>query len=119
MLLGVPLNRVLRRIRETREQRYDLFRGFFRGVTDEIGDERDRLQPRLHSVVLPPGRPPSASTLGELDLRAVGVEVTATAPPQHPQFRRRIRKRGSRRATSWCCAARKSLAAAEIRLMQG
>ena len=50
MLVGVPLNRVLRRIRETREHRYDLFRGFFRGVTDETGEERDRLQPRLHSV---------------------------------------------------------------------
>ena len=50
MLVGVPFNRVLRRIRETREQRYGLFRGFFRGVTDETGEERDRLQPRLHSV---------------------------------------------------------------------
>ena len=47
MLLGVPVNRVLARIRETREHRYDLFRGFFRGVTDEPGEERDRLQLRL------------------------------------------------------------------------
>ena len=35
MALGVPLNRVLRRIRSVREERYSLFRGFFRGVTDE------------------------------------------------------------------------------------
>ena len=55
MLVGVPFNRVLRRIRETREHRYDLFRGFFRGVTDETGEERDRLQPRLHSVMITPG----------------------------------------------------------------
>ncbi len=55
MLVGVPFNRVLRRIRETREQRYGLFRGFFRGVTDETGEERDRLQPRLHSVRITPG----------------------------------------------------------------
>ena len=55
MLLGVPLNRVLRRIRDTREQRYGLFRGFYRGVTDEVGGESDKLQPRLHSVILPQG----------------------------------------------------------------
>ena len=56
MLVGVPFNRVLRRIRQTREHRYDLFRGFFRGVTDETGEERDHLQPRLHSVAIPSGR---------------------------------------------------------------
>ena len=33
LVLGVPLNRVLKRIRAIREERYDLFRGFFRGVT--------------------------------------------------------------------------------------
>ena len=38
MLLGVPFNRVLRRIRDTREQRYGLFRGFYHGVTDEPDD---------------------------------------------------------------------------------
>ncbi|MSQ59681.1 MAG: hypothetical protein EXR36_08575 [Betaproteobacteria bacterium] len=36
MLIGVPFNRVLRRIRSTREQQYSLFRGFFRGASDEI-----------------------------------------------------------------------------------
>ena len=68
MLLGVPFNRVLRRIRETREQRYGLFRGFFRGVTDETGEERDRLQPRLHSVVIAPGAAAIGKTLRELEL---------------------------------------------------
>jgi CPA2 family monovalent cation:H+ antiporter-2 len=35
MVLGVPLNRVLRRIRSVREERYNLFRGFFRGASDD------------------------------------------------------------------------------------
>jgi CPA2 family monovalent cation:H+ antiporter-2 len=78
MLLGVPLNRVLRRIRETREQRYGLFRGFYRGVTDEVDDEADSQQPRLHSVVLPPGAAAVGRALKELDFSALGVEVTAT-----------------------------------------
>jgi CPA2 family monovalent cation:H+ antiporter-2 len=77
MLLGVPLNRVLRRIRETREQRYGLFKGFFRGVTDEVGDENDRDQPRMHSVVLPPGAAAAGRTLQQLDLARLHVEVTA------------------------------------------
>jgi CPA2 family monovalent cation:H+ antiporter-2 len=77
MLLGVPLNRVLRRIRETREQRYGLFRGFYRGVTDDIDQQSDKLQPRLHSVVLPPGSRTAGRTLQELDLARFHVDVTA------------------------------------------
>ncbi len=77
MLLGVPLNRVLRRIRDTREQRYGLFRGFYRGVTDDVDEQSDRLQPRLHSVVLPPGSHAAGKTLQELDLARFHVEVTA------------------------------------------
>ena len=49
LLLGVPLNRVLTRIRAIREERYSLFRGFFHGASD-AADAADNLQPRLHSV---------------------------------------------------------------------
>ncbi len=52
LLLGVPLNRVLKRIRAIREERYSLFRGFFHGATD-AADAAENLQPRLHSVLLP------------------------------------------------------------------
>ena len=77
MLVGVPFNRVLRRIRDTREHRYDLFRGFFRGVTDEAGEDRDHLQPRLHSVLITADSMAVNKTLRELNLMKVGVEVTA------------------------------------------
>jgi CPA2 family monovalent cation:H+ antiporter-2 len=76
MLLGVPLNRVLRRIRETREQRYELFRGFFRGLSDEVDDEAEDRQPRLHSIVLPPGAAALGKTLKALDLSRFHVDVT-------------------------------------------
>jgi CPA2 family monovalent cation:H+ antiporter-2 len=76
MLVGVPLNRVLRRIRETREQRYELFRGFFRGLTDEVDEDADERQPRLHSVVLPPGAAALGKTLERLDLAQFNVAVT-------------------------------------------
>ncbi|MGH8623340.1 MAG: cation:proton antiporter, partial [Burkholderiales bacterium] len=77
MLLGVPLNRVLARIRETREQRYSLFRGFFRGITDETSTGSEARQPRLHSVTIAPGAAAVGRTLGAMDLEALGVEVTA------------------------------------------
>jgi CPA2 family monovalent cation:H+ antiporter-2 len=64
MLVGVPFNRVLRRIRDTRERRYGLFRGFFHGVTDETGEASDRAQLRLHSVTVSPGAWAAGRTLG-------------------------------------------------------
>lgn len=78
MLLGVPFNRVLQRIRETREHRYGLFRGFYRGVTDEDDDdEGDRLQVRLHSVLILPNAVSIGKTLQTLNLARFDVEVTA------------------------------------------
>jgi CPA2 family monovalent cation:H+ antiporter-2 len=75
MLVGVPLNRVLRRIREMREQRYSLFRGFFRGVTDAQNYTDEAFQPRLHSVVVAAGAGAIGRTLGELALQE--VQITA------------------------------------------
>jgi CPA2 family monovalent cation:H+ antiporter-2 len=74
LLLGVPLNRVLARIRAIREERYSLFRGFFRGATDDA-DAADNLQPRLHSVHLPDRANAIGRVLGALDLDGL-VEVT-------------------------------------------
>jgi CPA2 family monovalent cation:H+ antiporter-2 len=49
VLLGVPLNRVVKRIRLFREERYKMFKGFFPGISD--GDEAvERSMPRMHSV---------------------------------------------------------------------
>jgi len=77
MLVGVPLNRVLRRIRETRESRYELFRGFFRGMTDASENEDQALQPRLHSVLVTAGAKAVGRPLSELNLAGSGVEITA------------------------------------------
>jgi CPA2 family monovalent cation:H+ antiporter-2 len=119
MLVGVPFNRVLRRIRQTREQRYGLFRGFFRGVTDETGEERDRTQPRLHSVRITPGARAQGRSLRELNLGALGVEVTAVR-------RRRVRSVAPGPDTVLAeddvvvlRGTEENLALAEIRLMQG
>jgi CPA2 family monovalent cation:H+ antiporter-2 len=82
LLLGLPLNRVLKRIRAVREERYGLFRGFFHGATD-VADAAENLQPRLHSVHLPERAHAVGKALSELELAGL-VEVTG------------VRRRGSR-----------------------
>jgi CPA2 family monovalent cation:H+ antiporter-2 len=82
LLLGVPLNRVLARIRAIREERYSLFRGFFHGATD-AADAAENLQPRLHSVLLTERSAAVGHTLADFDLADL-VEVTS------------VRRRGTR-----------------------
>ena len=77
MLVGVPLTRVLRRIRETRESRYELFRGFYRGMTDATEGDDQALHPRLHSVLVTAGAKSIGKSVQDLNLIKTGVEVTA------------------------------------------
>jgi CPA2 family monovalent cation:H+ antiporter-2 len=119
MLMGVPLNRVLRRIREMREQRYSLFRGFFRGITDETENRDEADQPRLHSVKIAPGAAVIGRKLGDIGLDALRVEVTAVR-------RRNIRGVAPEPDTRIeegdvlvLLGAEEDLAAAEIKLLGG
>ena len=75
-LIGVPINRVLRRIRDLRNQRYALMRGFFQGMSDQQ-DGPDAGQLRLHAVTLPEGARAVGATIGELELGEIGVSVSA------------------------------------------
>jgi CPA2 family monovalent cation:H+ antiporter-2 len=74
LVLGVPLNRVLARIRAIREERYSLFRGFFHGASD-AADAAENLQPRLHSIHLPDRARAVGKALSSLRLDGL-VEVT-------------------------------------------
>jgi CPA2 family monovalent cation:H+ antiporter-2 len=117
MVLGVPLNRVLRRIRSAREERYGMFRGFFHGASDHPGEGTDDVF--LHAVVLVRGARAIGRRLGDIGLDALLADVSA------------IRRRGVRALSP---AAETELregdivvlrgdaaavAAAEIRLLQG
>lgn len=77
MHAGVPISRVLERIRQTRAARYRTLRGFFHGGSGNDGNERDMEEARLASVSLVDGAFAVGKTLGELALLATGVEVTA------------------------------------------
>ncbi len=82
LVMGVPLNRVLKRIRTVREERYGLFRGFFHGATD-AADGAGRQHVRLHTVVLADRASAVGHRLAELELGSA-VEVTG------------VRRRGGR-----------------------
>jgi monovalent cation:H+ antiporter-2, CPA2 family len=77
MLVGVPLARVVRRIRDVRAHRYNILRGFYRGESDEATDPDESRAPRLRSIALIPGARAARQRLGELALDAFGVTVTA------------------------------------------
>ena len=77
-LLGVPMPRILKRIREVRAERYHLLRGLYRGgehLHEEALEERQ--QARLHSVVMAVGAHAIGRSLEQLRLRETGVEVSA------------------------------------------
>ena len=74
LLLGVPMNRVMRRARDARSTRYRLLRGFFKGVSDEP-EESDADSARMVSVLIEPAAFGIGQTLEALALR--DVEVSA------------------------------------------
>lgn len=117
MQLGMPLNRVLRRLREVRQERYQFMRGFFPGATDaEVADAE---QPILRTVVVGPNAAAVGKALGSLNLAALSVQVTA------------VRRKGSREVNPGAdtrlqagdvlvlLGTQGRIAAAEIRLLQG
>jgi CPA2 family monovalent cation:H+ antiporter-2 len=77
VLLGIPLTRVIRRVREARDTRYRLLRGYFHGADDTSDSVEEPLQVRLHTIVLEADAAAVGRSLSDLDLSATGVEVTA------------------------------------------
>jgi CPA2 family monovalent cation:H+ antiporter-2 len=119
MLLGVPLSQVLKRIREVRETRYAMMRGFFRGASD-VDDELDQQsQPRLHTVMITQGAAAAGHSLESLALDQLLVEVVAIRRQGikgvDPQPETEIRVGD----VLMLRGAADGLAAAEIRVLQG
>ena len=80
-LLGVPMRRVIHVMREQREQRYGLLRGWFHGADDASDDEMQ--EERLRSFTVPDAL--AGRTLGEVlagsgEVRAVGLRSRTGAP---------------------------------------
>ena len=84
MLLGVPPTRVVKRIRLFREERYKLFRGFFHGITDaQPREASDKLQPRMHSMVLSASAYAIGKRVMDIGLQSYRVEVKSIRRQNH------------------------------------
>ncbi len=80
-LTGVPMRRVVRLLREQREQRYQLLRGYFRGANDASEDTLD--EDHLRTFTVPESL--AGRRLAELladagELRAVSLQRRSGAP---------------------------------------
>lgn len=103
-LLGVPMQRVIRLLRETHQQHYSLLRGFVHGASDAGENLTDGEQVRLHRVTLTAGSRALGQALGELALPDLLVSVLA------------LRRQGARSITP---AADTVLLDGDILVLQG
>jgi CPA2 family monovalent cation:H+ antiporter-2 len=83
LMAGVPLARVLKRIRQTREARYGAMRGYFRGLTDESEDEN--VGDRLTSLLLQARDVGCGKTVADLKLDSFGASVVGIRRPGSPR----------------------------------
>lgn len=74
-LAGVPLHRVLRQVREIRDSRYALLRGYFHGSVDDANERSAEIL--LRTLPLPANSGWVGKRLGELELLDIGVEISA------------------------------------------
>jgi len=75
LILGIPLKRIIRRIREFREERYKMFRGYFKGSTDIDDDINSNQQLELHSEEISHNSFILGHKLSELQIGDIDVEV--------------------------------------------
>jgi CPA2 family monovalent cation:H+ antiporter-2 len=117
--VGVPLNRVVRRLRAVRDAQYGLLRGIFHGASDEP-EGGEEAQPRLHAVTLGGNAHAVGKPLPGLGLEEIGVQVKAVRRPGSP---RRLAPQEVESLEQGdvviLLGVPELLAAAEIRLLQG
>jgi CPA2 family monovalent cation:H+ antiporter-2 len=77
LMSGVPLNRVIRRVQESRAGRYAAFSGYFRSTQYNEEEAGESSQPRFISVLLKDDSPAVGRKLGEVGLAELSVEVNA------------------------------------------
>ena len=84
-LAGVPLHRVVRRVREVRDTRYGLFRGAFRGSDDDYL-ERVEDAIMLRTLVVPKASIMAGRPITDLGLTGLGVDIATLkrAGKRHP-----------------------------------
>lgn len=82
MLLGVPLQRVVKRIRVFRESRYKMFRGYFHGMTDDSEEDMAHQHERLHAVIVTADAYIIEKAIDDLPLDELNVEIRSIRRPR-------------------------------------
>jgi CPA2 family monovalent cation:H+ antiporter-2 len=118
-LVGVPMHRVIRRLRDMREQHYALLRGFFHGTSDASAHLTDAEQPRLHAVTLDADAWAVGRSLEEIELTKVGAGVTAIRRRAQPQVALAGDTRLQARDVVVIRGSAAAVAAGEERLLRG
>ena len=77
LLLGVPLNKVLARLRQVRGERYELMRGFFPGITDMDDGQFDIQQPRMQSISIDAGAAAVGQSIASQGFDEIAIQLTA------------------------------------------
>jgi CPA2 family monovalent cation:H+ antiporter-2 len=77
LLLGVPPNKVLSRLRQVRGERYQLMRGFFPGATDMDDAQFDGQQPRMQSISIDAGAAAVGQSIASQRLDEIGIQLSA------------------------------------------
>ena len=77
LLLGLPLNHVLTRLRQVRGERYALMRGFFPGATDAADAEFHGQQTRMQSLLIDGDAAAVGKTVEALRLDELGIALSA------------------------------------------
>jgi CPA2 family monovalent cation:H+ antiporter-2 len=116
MQLGMPLTRVLRRLREVREQRYSSLGAFFPGVTDQ---ESDGDAPILRTILVGPDAAAVGKSLASLNLAGMDVQVTAVRRKGAREINPAPETRIAAGDVLVLLATQERLARAEIRILQG
>lgn len=75
VILGVPVHRVVKRIRRFRSERYQLFKGYFHGVSDAAAEFENKQELRLHPVEITKKAFAENLRLSEIDWTKYDVEV--------------------------------------------
>ncbi|KAF0279569.1 potassium transporter [Spiribacter aquaticus] len=76
-LLGVPMAKVFRSVREVRGDRYRLLKGYFHGAERVDMEKVGRFQEQLHAITLSGNAPAIGQRLSDIDPDSIGVTINA------------------------------------------
>ena len=119
LLLGLPLNKVLARLRQVRGERYELMRGFFPGVTDVSDADYDGQQSRMQSILIDEGADAIGKTFQALQLEELMVQLVALRRKGVRQTKLQPEMRLQSGDVLVLAGTPEALARAEMRLLQG